>query len=357
MDRYWRELDQARRLNPTAGEGWLIDCPLGEPPARTEEKGRWERAWQKYAAYPLRLRWATRWATVEVVHVLDHSFAHLLASVPRRGPRRIVTVHDLAPLRDPAGLTVAQQRRFLRTVSHVHGADLLLADSRHSADETIALLGVPAEKVRVLPLGVDAARFSARPDTGSAGLPPSLEGRKVVLSVGACVARKNLGVLPEVCRRMSVDGLTLLRVGAPLPKTLADELRSVLGPDGLIELAAASAVTLVGAYQRADALVLPSRIEGFGFPVLEAMAAGCPVVCTDVTSLPEVAGQAALYFAPDDPAAAARHLDRVLTDPACKAQLVAAGRERAVKFSWQRHFEHLLEIYHAVAANGPQAAP
>ena len=301
---------------------------------------------------------ATRWEGVELVHVLDHSFAHLLASVPRRGVRKIVTVHDLAPLRDPNDLTAAQRRRFLRTVSHVHEADLLLADSRHSADEAITLLGVAPEKVRVLPLGVDVGRFAGPPpDAGPGTLPPAPAGRRVVLSVGAYVSRKNLEILPEIFRRMSTGGLTLLRVGSPLPPALAEELRSVLGRDGLVELGAADDATLIRAYQRADALIFPSRIEGFGFPVLEAMAAGCPVVCTDVTSLPEVAGEAALYFRPDDPATAAGHLDRLLNDPACRARCIAAGRGRAAAFSWTRHFERLLETYRAVVAGGSQAAP
>ncbi len=326
------------------------------PPGRSETRGWLERAWQKYAAYPWRVRWGTSWKGVTLAHVLDHSFAHLLAGVPRREVRKIVTVHDLAPLREPDDLTSAQRRRFLRTVSHVHGADLLLADSRHSAAETVALLGVAPEKMRVLPLGVDVARFADPPVTHP-GLPAALTERRVVLSVGSCASRKNLEILPEIFRQASVGALTLLRVGEPLPAALADDLRRVLGPEGLVELGAASDDLLIRAYQRADALVLPSRIEGFGFPVLEAMAAGCPVVCTDVTSLPEVAGEAALYFAPDDPAAAAGHLDRLLADPAHRAALVAAGRRRAAEFSWTRHCERLLEIYRAVAAGKPQAAP
>ncbi len=357
MDRYWRELERARRLPPPIGMDWRIDCPLGPPPDGTQEKGRWERAWQKYAIYPLKLRWAVHWKAVDVAHILDHSFAHLLASVPRRRVRKIVTVHDLAPLRDPTGLTPAQQRRFHRTVSHLHAADLLLADSQHSAAETTDLLGIPAAKIRVLPLGVDFAQFSTRlAASKDSALPPGLAGRKVVLSVGAAISRKNLEILPEIFRRMQVDGLTLLRAGTALPPDLLAAVQAVLGKDGVIQLGPVSDATLVRAYQRADALVLPSRIEGFGFPVLEAMAAGCPVVSTDVTSLPEVGGEAALYFGPDDPAAAAGHLHRLLTDPALKARVVAAGLKRAAAFSWSRHFERLLEIYRGVSG-GFQAAP
>ena len=357
MDRYWRELERTRRLHPAAARTWQVDCVLGSPPGRSRQRGRVERAWQKYVAYPWRVRWATWRAGVDVAHVLDHSFAHLLASLPRRGTRKIVTVHDLAPLRDPTGLTPVQRRRFHRTVSHVREADLLLADSRHSAEEATALLGVPPEKIRVLPLGVDFDQFSTRLAVErDLDLPPGLAGRKVVLSVGAAISRKNLEVLPEILRRTQVDGLTLLRVGAALPPALLAAVQAILGKNGVVELGPVADAMLVRAYQRADALVLSSRIEGFGFPVLEAMAAGCPVVSTDVTSLPEVGGDAAWYFGPDDPAAAAGHLQRLLTDPALKAQTVAAGLERAAAFSWSRHFERLLEIYRTVAG-GSQAAP
>ncbi len=346
MDRYWRELERQRQRQAPARQDVHIDCALGSPPTRSQVAGRWQRAWQKYAAYPLLTRTASHRSGVETVHVLDHSFAHLLSSVPRHGVYKIVTVHDLAPLRDPTGLTVPQQRRFRRTVEHVHEADLILADSRHSAEETVALLGVASEKMRVLPLGVDFAQFSTRAvHPESSGLPPSLTRRKVVLSVGAHISRKNLEILPEVFGQVRVNDLTLLRIGTALPPALLADLRSVLGAGGVVELGAVPDATLVQAYQRADALLFPSRIEGFGFPVLEAMAAGCPVVCTNVTSLPEIGGEAALYFAPDDAATAAGHLRRLLTDDFARAAVVTAGLQQAAEFSWSRHFERLLEVY------------
>ena len=333
MDRYWRELEHQRQRRAPAEPDLRLDCALGSPPAWSRVAGRWQRAWQKYAAYPLLAKLASRRPGVEIVHVLDHSFAHLLSSVPRRGVYKIVTVHDLAPLRDPTGLSAAQQRRFRRTVGHVRGADLILADSHHSAGETVALLGVAPGKMRVLPLGVDSARFAARSTPlEDGGLPPGLRNRKVVLSVGAHISRKNLEVLPAIFGQVRVEGLTLLRIGTLLPPALLADLRSVLGAEGVVELGAVPDATLVQAYQRADALIFPSRIEGFGFPVLEAMAAGCPVVCTNVTSLPEVGGDAALYFAPDDPGTAAGHLRRLLTDHAARAAAVAAGLRRRPGF-------------------------
>ena len=346
MDRYWRELDHQRLRHAGAQERVQIVCPFGSPPPQTGESSRLLRAWQKYYAYPWLAGRATRRSEVQTVHVLDHSFAHLLTQMPQRGVHKIVTVHDLAPLRDPSGLTPAQQRRFRRTVEHLRDADLLLAVSQYSARETTALLGVDAAKLRVLPEGVDYARFSTQPiNGGGPALPPSLAERKVVLSVGTSIPRKNLQVLPEIFRCLRTAGVTLLRVGAPLPVELAAELRSVLGQDGMVELGGAPDELLILAYQRADALIFPSRIEGFGFPVLEAMAAGCPVVCTNVTSLPEVGGDAALYFAPDDPATAAGHLQRLLGDPSLKEERAAAGQRQAAAFSWARHFENLVAIY------------
>ena len=345
MDRYWRELDRQRCQRAGESSTASIGCPLGSPPEHSRVAPRLVRAWQKYCAYPGLVWLATRSPPVRAVHVLDHSYAHLLARMPARGVYKIATVHDLAPLRDPGGLTDAQQRRFRRTVEHLHLADLILADSKHSAEETICLLGVEARKVRVLPLGVDCDRFLAPPTQEGSDLPGTLAGRKVVLSVGTNIARKNLGLLPEIFRGLRMEGTTLLRIGAALPLELAAELRAVLGQDGLVELGNAPDKMLIRAYQRADALIFPSRIEGFGFPVLEAMAAGCPVVCTNVTSLPEVGGDAALYFAPDDPATAAEHLRRLLRNPSLKAVMVAAGQRQATAFSWSRHFDDLLAIY------------
>ena len=346
MDRYWRELDRKRESHVDEPGMVNIDCPLRGPPEHSGEGPRPVRVWQKYFAYPMIAWLATRRPEVQVVHLFDHSYAHLLSRMPRRGVYKIATVHDLAPLRDSDGLTGVQQQRFRRVVEHLHRADLILADSRHSAEETIHLLGIESGKVRVLPLGVDCARFMASPAAeGGRKLPVELTERKFVLSVGSTVPRKNLRLLPDIFRRLQMPGVTLLRIGVPLPAELAAELRLVLGQDGLVDLGHAPDGTLVQAYQRADALIFPSRIEGFGFPVLEAMAAGCPVVCTNVTSLPEVGGEAALYFAPDDPAAAAGHLRRLLAGGTDIEALVAAGRRQAASFSWEQHFARLLEIY------------
>ena len=349
MDRYWRELERERRTGNAAPGDPVISCPLGEPPALSALGGRLTRAWNKYVGYPWKVRRASRRPGVKVVHVLDHSFAHLLAQVPEK-VYRIATVHDLAPLRDGTGLSPGQVARFRRTVEHLRLADLVLADSRYSADEAIALLALDAKKVRVLPLGVDVGRFA--PDAVPSTPPPWRErwaGRRVILSLGVAIQRKNLMVLPAVFRALKATNpdipLALLRLGSALPGELLGALHSVLGKDGVAELGHVPEREVVAAYQHADALIFPSRIEGFGFPVLEAMAAGCPVVCTNVTSLPEVGGETALYFDPDEPAAAAAHLARLFNDGPQRSERIAAGLARVTNFSWSEHFRRLVEIY------------
>lgn len=345
MDRYWQELDGQRRA---AGRKAVeITCALDAPPEQSRIGPRLERIWQKYVAYPRRVRRLTRAPGINAIHLLDHAFAHLLGSVSS-SVRKIATVHDLAPLRDSGDLSSTQLRRFRSGVEHLRLADLVLADSRYSAAEAVEYLGLAPERVRVLLLGVNVEAFSRLPTAVPAwvGL---LASRPVVLSIGTTSVRKNLRALPAVFRALrelgGVEGVTLLRVGDRLAPELAAELRELLSPQGIVELGRIPNHEVVAAYHQADALLLPSRQEGFGFPVLEAMAAGCPVVCTNVTSLPEVGGKAALYFGPDDPTTAAEQLRTLLTDPAARAARIDAGRKQAATLTWTRHYERLLAIY------------
>lgn len=334
MDRHWREIDSLRRSQPPLGIS--ISCPLGEPPPVTRRRGRLHRGWRRYFAYPAQARQAAKAA--DIVHILDHSFAHVLKPAPA-SVFKIVTVHDLAPLRDSSGLTTRQLDRFRRTIENLRRADLLLADSTHTANDVVEILGCSHDKIRVLPLGVEVSAF-ARPQPA-----PEWTGeRRVVCSVGSTMARKNLELLPAVFAAMAKPPV-LVRVGEPLPKSLALAIRMVLGPDGLIECGSVSEAGLAAVYQHADALIFPSRLEGFGLPVLEAMAAGCPVVSSDASSLPEVGGDAALYFAPDDPIAAATHLSRLFGDDAERAGRIAAGRRQAASLSWEEHWRKLCAIY------------
>lgn len=281
---------------------------------------------------------------VDVFHATNYA-------VPRsRRTAIVLTVHDLALLRFPALGTSALRRLVGRVASGAAAARLIVAVSESTARDLRDLLGLPTRRLRVVypgcgrlfrPLGVDECRgVLARHRVQ----PPYL------LHVGTLEPRKNL--------------VHLLRAYQRVRGTLADPPSLVLaGAFGwgaaavraaIDDLALSEHVRLTGhvptgdlpaLYSAASLFVYPSRYEGFGFPALEAMACGTPVLTSDVSSLPEVVGDAAIRVDPDDTTALAEAIVRVLSDPALGAALRQAGPLRAAAFTWNRCARAMLEVY------------
>ena len=293
--------------------------------------------WRRFA-YPMRVRTQVRSG---LLHVLDHSFASLLAHAPP-GVRKMVTVHDLIPLRAPEGLSTAQQARYAREVAFLHEADVLVCVSEHTRQEAHDRLGLPLEKLRVVAMG--AASLPA-PDAAMRerlmALPP------FVLSAGHNGPRKNLELLPEMARHLAAGPSrpTIVRAGATLDAALANAIRQHAQ---LVELGRVSDAELAAAYQTAAVFFMPSRLEGFGLPVIEAMTAGCPVACARASSLPEVAGEAALFFDPDNAQEAAATCRSLLEDNALRQRFVQAGKARAASFTYAAHWQQLRALYDAL---------
>jgi glycosyltransferase involved in cell wall biosynthesis len=341
MARYWHALHKASQA---AGDELDIRCPFGAPCVDTPRSSRWKRAWHRYWTYPSLVR---KSVDTSLVHILDHSSAHLIPQIPF-GTKLVVTVHDLIPLHAENGLSGAQQSRFRRMAQQLRAAHLLIAVSDYTARKVETLLGISPDRIVVAPAGVDAGVFHSR------DCPPEtlhrLGAQPLVLSIGSTEPRKNLALLPEVFYqlRLTDPAIRLLRVGARLSPELRERFLQVLGPDGLVELGYVPDADLPSIYQAASALVFPSTEEGFGLPLLEAMAAGCPVVSSNAASLPEAGGNAALYFAPDSPHEAADNLLRVLRDATLRDELRSRGMERAHEFTWQRHFDAVLLAYRKI---------
>ncbi len=264
----------------------------------------------------------------------------------------VVTIHDLAFLRWPEHLP---RRRYHYLAHEVRAAARraarILAVSQSTKSDVVTMLGIAPERVAVTPLGVDDRFHPMPPDRITQWRNERGCHRPFILAVGTLEPRKNL---PTLLRAFS-------RLTPQIPHDLA-----LVGPAGwltgelqatLERLRLGDRVRLTGYvadaelpfwYAAAEAFVFPSFYEGFGLPVLEAMACGTPVITSNVSALPEVAGDAALLVSPNDDAALAEAILRVVTDPALATALRQRGLERARPFTWHRTAVETVAAYREV---------
>jgi glycosyltransferase involved in cell wall biosynthesis len=260
--------------------------------------------------------------------------ADLLHCPTYRGPMRsalplVVTVHDLAILRHPRAFNRWSRLYGPRAVPRVlAAARRVIAVSEFTKRELIELLQVPEEKIRVVPNGVDG---TFTPD-GPA------EGGEYVLAVGTLEPRKNLPRLVEAMRRSDVE---LRVVGARGWGGVE------VGGNGVRWLGEVSDSELARLYRGARCVAYPSLYEGFGIPVLEAMACGVPVVTSRGTAMEEIADGAAVLVDPNDPAELAAGIDRATAE---RDVLVARGLDRASAFRWDAVAEATVAVYHEAVA-------
>ncbi len=280
---------------------------------------------------------------------------------PAGAPCPIVgIVHDLVPLRFPQwfGAEVPTIRARLERLAA--RSRLLLAVSESTRQDLVELLGVPAGRVRVVHHGIHP-RFAAPPPERAGTLlrARGIEG-PYFLYVGGLGPVKNVGALLEAFRMARERARTTHTL------VLAGDPRWAGGlPADVERLGLAGAVRFLGfldddalpaLYAGATALVLPSFWESFGFPALEAMACGAPVLAARVGALPEVLGDAALFVAPDRPAELAEQMTRLAGDAAVRGDLAARGRARAARFTWERAAAETLAVLEEAAAPPMDAA-
>ena len=279
----------------------------------------------------------------------------LLHNFAMTGPRfapvpQVTSTHDVIYATHPESHSALM--RFGQSVLVPQGARSarrVLTLSEASADTIVDKLKIPREKIDVVPI---AARKPG-PPTPADELRKKLDlgDAPLILATSARRGHKNLGRLLEAVAKLKADPApTLVLPG--YATGAEDELTQQIAALGLTDrvklLGWITDADLDGLYAAAELLAFPSLAEGFGLPVLEAMQHGTPVATSNLSSMPEVGGDAAAYFDPYDVDDIARTIDGLLADPAKREQLAAAGRERAAEFSWQRAAELTLAAYERV---------
>lgn len=269
--------------------------------------------------------------------------------------RTLLTVHDLSFVRVPEAASPSLKAYLDAVVPRsVRRADHVLADSQATKDDLIELYQTPPDKITVLLSGVDH-HFHQITDPASLltmRIKYKLGDRPYILSVGTVQPRKNYIRLVQALHWLREHGydLSLVIVGgkgwldAPIYTTIHDlNLTDYVHFTGFADEA-----DLPALYSGAVCVALPSLYEGFGIPVLEGMACGVPVVTSNISSLPEVAGDAALTIDPYDLDALIASLVKLIDDTALRETLIARGLTRAAQFTWDASATHLRQVYTAL---------
>jgi glycosyltransferase involved in cell wall biosynthesis len=348
----------AERLGAALARRGLSIRRVRAPGVVPETWRRRSEAWAKidayagrYAVYP-RL---VRKLEADIIHIVDHGQSYLLGGIDAR--RTVVTCHDLILLALARGRIGGSKvprvalQVFRVMMEFIKRAARVVADSRQTRNDLVSLVGIDPARITVIHPGLNQA-FACDPARGRAARERfRLGAGPLILQIGGRFYKNVAGAL-RVLARLRCDGIDvrMVRVGAALggaDRALAEKL-AVL--PAVIELGGVPDAEIAALYNAVDLLLFPSHYEGFGWPPLEAMASGTPVVSSRGGSLDEIVGDGALTADPEDVETLAWHAGTVLSDADTRARLVARGLAHAAHFSWDRTATEMIAVYGTVAA-------
>jgi glycosyltransferase involved in cell wall biosynthesis len=302
--------------------------------------------WQRLRV-PIPVEWIT--GRVDLFHSPDFVLP------PVRRARTAVTVHDLSFMRHPECSSPPLLDYLMRSVPpSVRRADVVLADSAATRDDLIELLGIPPDRITVVYAAIDHD-FGASVDETPPEPTLARYGirRPYILGLGTLQPRKNfvrlIHAYHQLRERHDIPHQLVIGGGRGWLDQEIDEAIEGLGLENAVRLAGFIAEKdLPALYHGADVFAFPSLYEGFGIPVLEAMACGTPVVTSTTSSLPEVAGDAALLVEPTNVEALSHALDRLIHEESLRDSLIERGYRQITRFSWHDSARRLLEVYNQI---------
>jgi glycosyltransferase involved in cell wall biosynthesis len=298
----------------------------------------------------------------DVIHILDAAEAHMVYGLRKRNKRTVVTCHDLinyfyadnrvASVQMP----LISHNMWLRAIRGMGFADHIVAVSAATAKDTAQILNIAPDRISVVPDAVETnfcpflkhqvqsirQRYGVQPDTFC------------LLNVGSDHTRKNLVNVLKSLEILQQEGLPFefWKVGSDFTAEQKDTIQN-LKLEGVVRyLGRPDRSILIELYNAADVLVFPSLFEGFGMPLLEAMACGTPVVTSNVSAMPEVVGDDGMLVDPNSPQSIAEAIIRLHHDPILHAKLTAGGLTRVKSFTWQNTAEQIAKIYEQIVQTG-----
>ncbi len=309
-------------------------------------------------------RWKTwLWTTLEMPRMdrrtgpvdMAHGAFHLLPAT--RGIPRVVTIFDLTGMRLADTHTASSQRTHARYLKHAaKRADAIIAISQSCRQDVIELLGVAPARVHVVPGGVRLEDFQHPLDVDALARAKHKFGidGDYLIHLGTIEPRKNLPRLVEAyakvwSARCDLPKLVLAGKRGWMCDPVFETIDRLGLGDAVIETGYLTREEAVNLLRGAAACTYPSLYEGFGLPVLEAMAAGVPVLTSNLSSLPEVEGDAAVYVEPASVSSIAEGLERLLDEPEARRTRVIRGLERAKQFTWEQSAAALAGVYRSLA--------